>query len=49
MESSAEVIRVVLVDDHPIYLDGLVTALEESENRGAGDVRIIVPPLVYRW
>jgi hypothetical protein len=31
------------------FKDGLVTALEESENRGAGEVRIIVPPLVYRW
>lgn len=31
------------------FKDGLVTALEENENRGAGNVRIIVPPLVYRW
>lgn len=31
------------------FKDGLVTALEESENRGAGNVRIIVPPLVFRW
>ena len=31
------------------FKGGLVVALEESENRGAGNVRIIVPPLVYRW
>ena len=31
------------------FKDGLVTALEESENRGQGEVRIIVPPLVFRW
>ena len=31
------------------FKDGLVTALEESENRGAGNVRIIVPPVVYHW
>lgn len=31
------------------FKDGLVTALEETENRGQGDVRIIVPPLVFRW
>ncbi|QTN31280.1 hypothetical protein HZ994_02700 [Akkermansiaceae bacterium] len=31
------------------FKDGLVTALEESENRQGGDVRIIVPPLVFRW
>ena len=26
-----------------------VTAVEESENRQGGNVRIIVPPLVFRW
>lgn len=31
------------------FKDGLVTALEENKNRGPGDVRIIVPPLVFRW
>lgn len=31
------------------FMDGLVTALEENENRGPGNVRIIVPPLVFRW
>jgi hypothetical protein len=31
------------------FKDGLVTALEENENHGAGNVRIIVPPLVFRW
>lgn len=27
----------------------LVTAIQESENRGGGNVRIIVPPLVFGW
>ena len=31
------------------FADNLVTAIEESENRQGGDVRIIVPPLVFRW
>jgi len=31
------------------FEDGLVTALEESENNGPGNVRIIVPPLVFQW
>lgn len=31
------------------FEDGLVTALEETENRGPGNVRIIVPPLVLGW
>ncbi|MFK7849552.1 MAG: hypothetical protein AB8D78_01130 [Akkermansiaceae bacterium] len=31
------------------FKDGLVTALEESENNGPGNVRIIVPPLIVRW
>lgn len=31
------------------FKDGLVTALEENENRGPGEVRIIVPPLVFGW
>ncbi|MDE0835086.1 MAG: hypothetical protein OSA84_01885 [Akkermansiaceae bacterium] len=30
------------------FKDGLVTALEENENRGPGNVRIIVPPLLFR-
>ncbi|WP_338289361.1 hypothetical protein [Luteolibacter sp. LG18] len=31
--------------------NGFVTAIEESENnrRGAGDVRLIVPPIVFGW
>lgn len=31
------------------FEDGLVTALEESENNGPGNVRIVVPPLVFGW
>lgn len=31
------------------FEDGLVTALEETEDNGGGTVRIIVPPLVFRW
>lgn len=31
------------------FENNIVTALEESENNGPGKVRIIVPPLVYRW
>jgi hypothetical protein len=31
------------------FTDGLVTALEESENNGPGNVQIIVPPLVFGW
>jgi len=31
------------------FTDGLVTALEESENNGPGNVQIIVPPLVVGW
>lgn len=31
------------------FEDGLVTALQEEENKGPGNVRIIVPPLVFGW
>lgn len=31
------------------FADNLVTALEESENHEGGDVKIIVPPVVWRW
>ena len=31
------------------FANGLVTALEESENNGGGAVRIVVPPLVLDW
>ncbi|MBC7979703.1 MAG: hypothetical protein H7Y36_03970 [Armatimonadetes bacterium] len=31
------------------FTNNLVTAIEESENNGPGNVRIIVPPLVFRW
>ncbi len=31
------------------FENGLVTALEETENSGPGNVRIIVPPLVFNW
>ncbi len=31
------------------FVDGLVTAVEESENRQGGNVRIIVPPVVFGW
>ena len=29
------------------FEDGLVTAIQETEDRGAGNVRIVVPPLVF--
>ena len=31
------------------FENGLVTALEETEDNGGGNLRIIVPPLVLRW
>lgn len=31
------------------FEDGLVTAIQETEDRGAGNVRIIIPPLVFGW
>ena len=31
------------------FENDLVTALEESENRDAGQVRIVVPPVVFGW
>lgn len=31
------------------FADNLVTAIEESENRQGGNVRIIIPPVFYRW
>jgi len=31
------------------FANGIVTALEETENNGGGSVRIIVPPLVLNW
>ena len=31
------------------FEDGLVTALQEEENKGSGNVRIVVPPLVFGW
>lgn len=31
------------------FENGLVNAVTESENRGGGNVRIIVPPLVFGW
>ncbi|MFD2257422.1 hypothetical protein ACFSSA_12125 [Luteolibacter algae] len=31
------------------FENGLVTALEENENNGPGNVRIVVPPLIFRW
>lgn len=32
------------------FENGVVTAIEESENRsGVGGVRIVVPPVVWRW
>lgn len=31
------------------FEDGLVTALEENTDNGPGNVRIIVPPLVFGW
>ncbi len=31
------------------FEDGLVTALQEDEDNGPGNVRIIIPPLVFGW
>ncbi|HVJ46361.1 MAG TPA: hypothetical protein VM511_08260 [Luteolibacter sp.] len=31
------------------FENGLVTAVSESENNGPGNVKIIVPPLVFGW
>lgn len=31
------------------FVDNVVTAVEESENRQGGNIRIIVPPVVYGW
>lgn len=31
------------------FEDGLVTALQEDENNGPGNVRIIIPPLIFGW
>ncbi|MEO5913747.1 MAG: hypothetical protein ABIS50_05910 [Luteolibacter sp.] len=31
------------------FKDDVVTAIEEKENSDGGDVKIIVPPLVFRW
>lgn len=31
------------------FKDGFATAIEETENRTGDNVRIIVPPLVFRW
>lgn len=31
------------------FKDDVVTAIEEKEDAGGGDVRIIVPPLIFRW
>jgi hypothetical protein len=31
------------------FEDNLVTAIEESENKKGGPVRIIVPPLIFAW
>ena len=31
------------------FEDGIVSAIEESEDRQGGNVRIVVPPLVFGW
>ena len=31
------------------FENGVVTAVRETEDRGPGSVRIIVPPLLFRW
>lgn len=31
------------------FEDGLVTALQEDEDNGPGNIRIIIPPLVFGW
>lgn len=31
------------------FVDGLVSAVEESENHRRGEVRIIVPPIIFGW
>jgi ABC-type sulfate transport system substrate-binding protein len=31
------------------FEDEVVTAIEESEDRKGGNVRIVVPPVVFGW
>lgn len=31
------------------FEDEVVTAIEQSENRGGGDVKIVVPPVIFSW
>lgn len=31
------------------FTDGLVSAIEETEDRKGGNVRVVVPPLIFRW
>ena len=31
------------------FEDDVVTAIEQSENHGDGAVRVIVPPVIFRW
>jgi hypothetical protein len=31
------------------FVDDIVTAVEENENNQGGNVRIVVPPLVFGW
>eukprot|EP00903_Cladosiphon_okamuranus_P004194 g4192.t1 len=31
------------------FKDGAVTAIQESEDRSGGNVKIVVPPIIYRW
>ncbi|WP_411827289.1 hypothetical protein [Luteolibacter sp. AS25] len=31
------------------FKDGAVTAIQESEDRSGGNLKIVVPPLIFRW
>jgi hypothetical protein len=31
------------------FENDIVSAVVESEDRGGGNVKIIVPPLIFRW
>lgn len=31
------------------FVDGLVSVIEETEDRQGGNVRVVVPPVIFRW
>jgi hypothetical protein len=31
------------------FENGIVTAVEQSEDRGGGNIRVVVPPLIFGW